>query len=96
MIGTVSISLPGVPFMDDAARTRPRPSGQAVSVPADAESTQDLVQRARSGDEAALNSLFTRYESRLRRWAHGRLPASARGPNLAISRSAAAVPTNTV
>ena len=79
MIGTVSISLPGVPFMDDAARTRPRPSGQAVSVPADVESTQELVQRARSGDEAALNSLFTRYESRLRRWAHGRLPASARG-----------------
>ena len=80
MIGTVSISLPGVPFMDDVARTRPRPSGPAASVPADAESTQDLVQRARSGDEAALTSLFTRYESRLRRWAHGRLPASARGP----------------
>ena len=80
MIGTVSISLPGVPFMDDVARTRPRPSGQAASVPAEAESTQELVQRARSGDEAALNSLFTRYESRLRRWAHGRLPASARGP----------------
>ena len=72
MIGTVSITFPGVPFMDDAARTRPRPPGPAVSVPADAESTQDLVQRARSGDEAALTSLFTRYETRLRRWAHGR------------------------
>ena len=80
MIGTVSITLPGVPFMDDAARTRPRPSGLAVRVPADAESTQDLVQRARSGDQSALDDLFTRYESRLRRWAHGRLPASARGP----------------
>ena len=79
MIGTVSISLPGVPFMDDVARPRPRPSGQAASVPAEAESTQELVQRARSGDQAALDSLFTRYESRLRRWAHGRLPASARG-----------------
>ena len=39
----------------------------------------DLVQRARSGDQAALDALFARYETRLRRWAHGRLPRAARG-----------------
>jgi RNA polymerase sigma-70 factor (ECF subfamily) len=48
-------------------------------VPAGPEATLDLVQRARSGDQAALNTLFARYETRLRRWAHGRLPAAARG-----------------
>lgn len=44
------------------------------------ETTTALVLRARRGDEAAMRDLFTRYEVRLRRWAHGRLPAAARGP----------------
>ncbi len=60
------------------ARARAPPARLPVC-PTDAESTQELVQRARAGDQAALDDLFTRYESRLRRWAHGRLPASARG-----------------
>ena len=78
MIGTVAITLPGVPFMDDAARSRPRPPGTAAGVPTDAESTLDLVQRARSGDEAALDDLFTRYE--IPAAALGARPASAPRP----------------
>lgn len=44
----------------------PRPSGL--------ESTLDLVQRAKSGDRAALDRLFNRCLPALRRWASGRLP----------------------
>ena len=44
----------------------------------DAESTLQLLVKARSGDERALESLFARYAAPLRRWAHGRLPRWAR------------------
>lgn len=44
------------------------------------ESTLILLERARLGDDAALNDLCARYLPRLERWAHGRLPAWARGP----------------
>jgi RNA polymerase sigma-70 factor (ECF subfamily) len=37
-----------------------------------------LLARAQQGDEAARNELCARYLPRLRRWAHGRLPAWAR------------------
>lgn len=42
------------------------------------ESTLDLVDRSRSGDAAARNRLIQRYLPLLTRWAHGRLPHSAR------------------
>ena len=42
------------------------------------ESTHDLVARARSGDEAAYDALFTRHFAPLRRWTTGRLPRWAR------------------
>ena len=38
----------------------------------------DLLLKAQSGDDAALNALLARYLPRLRRWARGRLPANAR------------------
>lgn|SRR5207253_8320342 len=41
--------------------------------------SMDLLDRARSGDEDALNDLCARYLPRLQKWAHGRLPAWARG-----------------
>lgn len=44
----------------------------------DMESSFALVMRARDGDQAARNELCARYLPRLRRWAHGRLPAWAR------------------
>jgi len=45
----------------------------------DAESSYDLVIRAHGGDTDAQNELCARYLPRLQRWAHGRLPAWARG-----------------
>ena len=45
----------------------------------EAESSMDLVRRAHDGDMAAQNDLCARYLPRLQRWAHGRLPAWARG-----------------
>ncbi|HTM30387.1 MAG TPA: RNA polymerase sigma factor [Vicinamibacterales bacterium] len=44
------------------------------------ESSFTLVERACQGDERALNDLCARFLPRLERWAHGRLPAFARGP----------------
>ena len=43
------------------------------------EPTIELVIRARSGDRGAVEALLQRCLPRLRRWAHGRLPAPARG-----------------
>lgn len=43
-----------------------------------AESSLQLLERARAGDRAALDLLVARYLPRLRRWATGRLPRWAR------------------
>jgi RNA polymerase sigma-70 factor (ECF subfamily) len=56
------------------------PAGaDATAASADAESSFDLVVRARQGDAQALERLSARYLPRLKRWAHGRLPKGARG-----------------
>jgi RNA polymerase sigma-70 factor, ECF subfamily len=44
----------------------------------DPESTFHLIDRARAGDQAALDRLFDRHLTPLRRWARGRLPRWAR------------------
>jgi RNA polymerase sigma factor (sigma-70 family) len=44
----------------------------------DAESTFQLIDRARAGDRDALEQLFTRHRKPLQRWASGRLPKWAR------------------
>jgi RNA polymerase sigma factor (sigma-70 family) len=62
--------------MDTRVWTVPEP-GQAGRL--DSESSHVLVSRAQSGDGAALDRLCARYLPRLERWAHGRLPAWARG-----------------
>ena len=41
-------------------------------------SSLSLLERARAGDDAALDELLNRYLPRLRRWASGRLPPAAR------------------
>ena len=56
---------------DDAAN--PQGSGRT-----DPESTFRLLDRARSGDQEALERLFGRYLRPLQRWARGRLPGWAR------------------
>lgn len=43
------------------------------------ESTRTLILQVRRGDEAARDRLFARFLPGLKRWAHGRLPAKARG-----------------
>lgn len=59
---------------------RPRhPAGiGAGPPPGDSESTVYLLDRARQGDEDALNRLFARHLKPLQRWARGRLPRAAR------------------
>ncbi len=41
--------------------------------------TVELIIRARTGDSAAIDSILQRCLPPLKRWAHGRLPAAARG-----------------
>jgi RNA polymerase sigma factor (sigma-70 family) len=71
--------------MEDAFGPLSRPGAapkRADATPpasADAESSFDLVVRAREGDTQALEQLCARYFPRLQRWAHGRLPSGARG-----------------
>jgi len=43
------------------------------------EPTLELVVRARGGDQTAMEALLERCLPPLKRWAHGRLPAAARG-----------------
>jgi RNA polymerase sigma-70 factor (ECF subfamily) len=47
--------------------------------PLSPEATIDLLELVKQGDEAALDRLLRRCIPALRRWAHGRLPRSARG-----------------
>ena len=58
---------------DDDAR-----GGSGAARPSEAESTFQLIERVRSGDEEAVNRLFARYARPLQRWASGRLPRWAR------------------
>jgi len=46
--------------------------------PADPESTFDLIDRAKAGDQRAIERLFDRHLKPLQRWAKGRLPQWAR------------------
>jgi hypothetical protein len=45
-----------------------------ASAPIDPESTFHLLDRARAGDQEALERLFERHVKPLQRWARGRLP----------------------
>jgi RNA polymerase sigma factor (sigma-70 family) len=58
------------PLTDSPEASRGRPN---------LESTALLLERARSGDEAARERLFARFLPILTRWAHRRLPVRARG-----------------
>jgi RNA polymerase sigma-70 factor (ECF subfamily) len=66
----------GTPVCDDSEA--PERHGQPAPPPSP-EETVLLLERIRAGDDTALNTLLVRLLPRLRRWAHGRLPASARG-----------------
>jgi RNA polymerase sigma-70 factor (ECF subfamily) len=79
MIGTLTLTDERALPMDDAARRKPVPNNAGTGVSAGPEATVVLLQRAKTGDEQALNDLCARYLPRLTRWAHGRLPNAARG-----------------
>ncbi len=81
MIGTLSLTIGQLSGMDEGFAPGPPPAEPPArhDASADAESSFALVVRARTGDPDALNDLCTRYLPRLMRWAHGRLPAWARG-----------------
>jgi RNA polymerase sigma-70 factor (ECF subfamily) len=68
------------PRMADRKEPKPRVA-EDRRASLDAESSFDLIHRAHGGDDLARDVLFTRYYRRLQAWAHGRLPAYARGPN---------------
>jgi len=62
--------------------TNPRPPADAEPGPQPLlsdEPTMELVVRARGGDRPAMEALLERCLPPLKRWAHGRLPAAARG-----------------
>src|SRR5947209_2310893 len=63
----------------DASLSAAGPNRTLAELQADVESTFVLLDLARGGDGRALDRLFTRYLTPLRRFAHGRLPSSARG-----------------
>jgi RNA polymerase sigma factor (sigma-70 family) len=69
VVAGLSVTMP----VPTSMSLRRYPPGQL-----DPESTQELLHRARSGDDGALERLFQRYMPALKRWAHGRLPRWAR------------------
>ena len=73
---SAAITLDQIVVMEDDSdspvRLPPNPLPEALS-------SFELLIRANTGDCSALETLFTRYSARLQRWAHGRLPPSARG-----------------
>src|SRR5262249_59009205 len=78
--GSLSVGYAGPPAAMDA-----RPGNKPVEFrpplasigQAGVDSTYELVERAKSGDDDALNRLFARYLPSLRRWASGRRPRRA-------------------
>lgn len=79
-MATVSLTLGSHPTMaENLPLGASTPRLGEVLADVQAESSFALVQRAHAGDAAARDELCARYLPRLHRWAHGRLPASARG-----------------
>jgi RNA polymerase sigma-70 factor (ECF subfamily) len=79
MIGTLNLTVGQSAIMAELSPSGESSSDSTASNRVEAQSSIELVRRARSGDTAAENELCARYLPRLQRWAHGRLPAWARG-----------------
>ncbi len=69
-----AVNLPAT-LLSDMASATPAPDRQNW----DSLNSFELVLRAKTGDDRARDLLIERYQPRLKRWAHGRLPPSARG-----------------
>lgn len=75
----LSVRMPS-PVAASMSRSDSRSQDRSVPrpLPVEVESTRELLELARAGDDAALGRLLRRYMPALKRWAHGRLPAWAR------------------
>jgi RNA polymerase sigma factor (sigma-70 family) len=60
-------------------RPDPPPYDEGESALLSDEPTMELVVRAQTGDRPAVEALLQRSVPQLKRWAHGKLPAAARG-----------------
>jgi RNA polymerase sigma-70 factor, ECF subfamily len=78
MIGTLSLASDPLSLMAEPSSPGAPPAKPSSASRGDAESSLDLLVRAKTGDANALDELCRRYLPRLQRWAHGRLPAWAR------------------
>jgi len=65
--------------MPSTRKTVPKSGAAPYDALISDEPTIELVVRARAGDRLAVEALLQRCLPGLRRWAHGRLPAAARG-----------------
>ena len=74
------VMVRGLTMEDSRAGHTPLGAARPVLTPGrpGLDSTFDLVERAKGGDDEALNQLFARYLPSLRRWASGRLPRWSR------------------
>ena len=79
MIGTLNLTVGQSAIMAELSPSGESSSDSTASNRVEAQSSIELVRRARTGDTSAENELCVRYLPRLQRWAHGRLPAWARG-----------------
>jgi RNA polymerase sigma-70 factor (ECF subfamily) len=70
--------LEGRPSTESAVALHPAVEWRRMTTPESADSTVELLARARSGDNRALETLFARHMPVLQRWASHRLPAHAR------------------
>jgi RNA polymerase sigma-70 factor, ECF subfamily len=77
IIGPI-LSLPVTGNMNNPRKAVPLGPGDNAAASGSAEASFALLLRAKSGDEQAREALFARYLPRVRRWAHGRLPAYSR------------------
>jgi RNA polymerase sigma-70 factor, ECF subfamily len=73
-----TFSLPVTAHMSDPRKAVFASPGGNASASGSAEASFALLLRAKTGDEQAREALFARYLPRVRRWAHGRLPAYSR------------------
>ena len=71
-MSALAIPMEPLVLMSQLPRPDDVPESRQGKLPVDPESSFALVLRARTGDEAAIEQLFSRYSIRLRRWAHGR------------------------
>lgn len=76
MIALTNEPMVRAPKPGDSTPIMPQPTHDALLSD---EPTIELVVKAREGDRMAVEALLQRCLPQLKRWAHGRLPAAARG-----------------